>query len=520
MSMMDRRRFVIASAATAATLKSFGQDTAALPTHTATLKLHPDKPGATVPPNFVGLSYETQQLSEPTFFSPANTGLVEQFRALAPHGVLRIGGNTSDYAFWKAAPNAVPPPRAKRPYKVGDPNPNLTYNVTPEAIHNLRGFLDATGWTCLYGINLGTNTPALAGEEAAYVHRVLGEKLEYFQVGNEADRFGSTIRDPATWNANTFFDEWLTFANAIREKVPSARFGLPDTAGNPEWYAVVVDRLLAMSSGCCGDEHVACDCAEPTFDPKRRPAVDALTHHYYWTGPPSNPNATIDRLLQPDPHVDKLYQDVHAAAVRLSAGEHAPVLYRMTEGNTCYRGGKPGLSDVFAASLWAADYLLKLASLGYAGVNLHGGEGQMVANSLGGTLPGEELMPDRAVPHPRPFYTPIADIDGKFIAEPVSFGMRFAQQFAGATMLGLDFDPGEVNATAYAAKLRDGHTVIAIINKDATRDLHLPLAKPGMARLTAPSLTSSEVIFAQLPSRDSTVVPAMSAIILDATRAD
>ena len=63
----------------------------------------------------------------------------------------------------------------------------------------------------------------------------------------------------------------------------------------------------------------------------------------------------------------------------------------MTEGNTCYRGGKPGVSDVFAASLWAADYLLELASLGYAGVNLHGGDGQMVANSLGGLGMGTVL---------------------------------------------------------------------------------------------------------------------------------
>ena len=119
-----------------------------------------------------------------------------------------------------------------------------------------------------------------------------------------------------------------------------------------------------------------------------------LQHHYYFTGPPSNPKATIDNLLHPDPHVDKLYQDIHAAAARLSEGEHRTVPFRMTEGNTCYRGGKPGLSDIFAASLWAADYLLKLGSLGYAGVNLHGGEGKMVADSLGGTLPGELLMKD------------------------------------------------------------------------------------------------------------------------------
>jgi hypothetical protein len=63
----------------------------------------------------------------------------------------------------------------------------------------------------------------------------------------------------------------------------------------------------------------------------------------------------------------------------------------MTEGNTCYRGGKPGVSDVFAAALWSADYSLLLASNDYLGVNLHGGTGKSVANSVGGFLPGDRL---------------------------------------------------------------------------------------------------------------------------------
>jgi hypothetical protein len=494
MNLMDRRRFLIATAATAATLKTFAQPAAA--TQPVKLTLHPDQPGAAIAHNFVGLSYETQQLSEPAFFSPANHTLVAQFRALAPHGVLRLGGNTSDYGFWKSTPDATPTLRAKRPYKVGDPPPDLIYDVTPEAVRNLRGFLDATGWTCLYGINFGTNTPVLAADEAAFAARTLGSKLEYFQVGNEADRFGSTIRDPKTWNANAYFDEWIVFAKAIRAKVPTAKFGLPDTAGNPAWYAAVVDRLLAL------DEH-------------ERPDVAALTHHYYFTGPPSNPKATIANLLQPDPHVEKLYDDIHAAAVRLGAGEHRTVQYRMTEGNTCYRGGKPGLSDVFAASLWAADYFLRLATLGYAGVNLHGGVRKYVAESLGGVLPGEELLADPNEPHPKPFYTPIAEIDGKFVAEPVSIGMRFAQQFAGATLVGVDFDAGDVNATAYAAKFPDGRTLIAVINKDATRDLDLAL--PGFRvaeRLTAEALTSTTVKFGPVAASRSMTVPAASAAIL------
>ena len=494
---MNRRRFLMTSAAAALTLRSYANASAqaASGAHSATLTLHTDKTGFTIPANFVGLSYETQQLSESSFFSSSNRELVTQFRALAPNGVLRLGGNTSDYAFFKSSPQATPPPRRKRPYKVGDPNPNLTYDVTPEAIRNLRGFLDATGWTCLYGINLGTNTPDIAAEEAVFVNKTLGERLEYFQIGNEADRFGSTIRDPRTWNANTYMDEWLKFADAIRARVPNAKFGLPDTSGNPEWYAVVVDRLIALSNP---------------------PRVGALTHHYYFGGPPSNPKVNINAILHPDPHVNKLASDISAAASRLGKAEHRRVSYRMTEGNTCYRGGKPGVSDVFAASMWAADYLLKLASLGYSGANLHGGEGKMVANSLGGTLPGEALMPDPHVPHPRPFYTPIADIDGRFVAEPVSFGMRFAQRFAGATLLELDFDPGAVNATAYAARLTDGRTLVAIINKDATNDLRINQPKwRTVETLTAPKLTSTKVILGSPANPHATIVPAASAAIFE-----
>ena len=58
------------------------------------------------------------------------------------------------------------------------------YPVTAEAVRNLAAFLRATGWTCLYGIGMGTNTPEHAAEEAEYVAKTLGERLQYFQIGN------------------------------------------------------------------------------------------------------------------------------------------------------------------------------------------------------------------------------------------------------------------------------------------------------------------------------------------------
>jgi hypothetical protein len=471
MKLMNRRGFLTTAAATAATFPTLRSIAQSSSSPGGSLKLHLGQPGSKVPLNFVGLSYETQQLSDPDFFSSANHGLIAQFRSLAPHGVLRLGGNTSDYGFWKPTPTSTPPPRAKREYKVGDPPPDLSYAVTPEAVGNLRSFLDATGWTCLYGINLGTNIPSLAAAEAEFVAKALGPKLEYFQIGNEADRFGTTIRDPKTWTVNTFLDEWLAFAKAILGRVPDARFGLPDIASDEHWFSTIGDRLADDPIR----KHVAC-----------------LTHHYYIGGPPSNPTMTIPRILKPDPHVPEVASIVRTAASKLGTR------WRMTEGNTCYRGGKPGVSDVFAASLWAADYMLTLASLGYAGVNLHGGDGQMVANSLGGRLPGDDMVKDDPANHPHPYYTPIAHIGSKYVPEPVFFGMQIAQLFAGTQIIPVDIESKPSTLTAFAAKLSDtseANIQLVVINKDEAQrfSVNLPV-EPRTIRVTsAPSLASNDV---------------------------
>ena len=79
-----------------------------------------------------------------------------------------------------------------RPSINGQPRNDLSYPIAPAAIHNLRKFLDETGWTCIFGLNLGTGTPANVADEAAYVAATLGPRLEYFQLGNEVELFAPT----------------------------------------------------------------------------------------------------------------------------------------------------------------------------------------------------------------------------------------------------------------------------------------------------------------------------------------
>ena len=79
-----------------------------------------------MPADFVGLSYEVQQLTDPTFFAASNLGLVRQFKALAPHGVLRLGGNTSEFAWWKAAPGSPEPEHLRFPPSKAGPSHSIT----------------------------------------------------------------------------------------------------------------------------------------------------------------------------------------------------------------------------------------------------------------------------------------------------------------------------------------------------------------------------------------------------------
>jgi hypothetical protein len=412
-----------------------------------------------MPAGFVGLSYEIQQLKDPKFFSASNSGLIRQFRALSSQGVLRMGGNTSEFGWWKPSPDSPEPTHPQTRVVAGEPQPQY-YPVTAEAVNNLNAFLRATDWTCIYGLNLGTGTPERAAQEATYVAKTLGPRLEYFQVGNEVDLFSSHLRDPETWNPQAYLRQWLTFARAITAALPGARFGMPDVASRMDWLTEIA-------------------AAWPTIE--NPPKIVCLSHHYYFGGPATNPKVNIPNLLSPQSAATVQ----HMADVAKAAADKVGVPLRMTEGNTCYRGGKPGVSDVFAAAMWAADYALHLAVNGYTGVNLHGGSGPSVANSVGGSLPGDELLrqqgetPEKIATHPHPFYTPIASFGAEYTLEPVAYGLKFAGQMIGGTFfkddLSARLQASGVDATAYAATFRDGELRVMILNKDADRELIVDL---------------------------------------------
>jgi hypothetical protein len=405
---MNRREFVAGAAALAAAsrLHAQGASSAAL-TFGA-------KAGSAVPADFAGLSYESAQLANPSFFSPANKGLINLFRELAPVGNLRIGGGSSEFTTFSDT-GALP--GSPVPFEVFGPDTSKTVKkgtvTTALALHNLRGFLEAVNWGCLYGLNLGQGTVENAVSEARAAYSILGPRLIAFQIGNEPDSFRNRYR-PATYTPDDYIAEWLRFHDAIHEAVPDAQFAGPD----------ISNKLAYLT-------------AFAAMAPKH-PDIVLLTSHYYAMGPASNPEATLDNLLDPDPKLTTLKRrDLH---IIQEARETAHLPYRMSEGNSCWDGGKPGVSDTFASALWAAGYMMECMRRGWAGVNFHGGG--------------------------RGFYTPIAGAPSTgFEQRPEFFGIQFAQRFAGAKVIETTLTGASPRIDAYAFEHPGGHRELAVVNK-------------------------------------------------------
>lgn len=470
MTTLDRRTLLASGAAFAGTAAFAG------PAGRAELKLRPAETLNDIPADYNGFSVETAQLADPLVYDAGNVSAVAIYRRLSPNGVLRIGGNSSEFCWWKATPGAQQPViTAKGHGRADNYMPQHFTAITPEAIDNLRGFLDATGWNCVYGLNFGTGSPERDAEEAAYVARALGPKLLYFQIGNEPDfyRDPNNLLRPAGWDFPDYLNEWTAIAEAIISRVPNAKFGGPDVGSSADW----VVRFAQAAPKRLGNR------------------IIGLSGHYYAEGPPNSPDATIANLLKTDPRIAERMDAI------IPAAKAAGLAFRMAEGNSCYRGGKPDMSNALASALWGGDYMLDMAARGCKGINFHGGPGSQIANSLGDKLPGARNAADMEIARLGTFYSPIAgNRSVGFSARPLFYAMMLVERFAGLKMIGTKFDAAGANAHAYAATSEGGFR-IAVFNKDAARDLSLRVDLAGhkakaanLWRLTGPALDATKAI--------------------------
>jgi ricin-type beta-trefoil lectin protein len=270
--------------------------------------------GAGVSNQFAGFSYEKQMVGE-DLFSTSNTRLVNLFKLLGPN-VLRVGGNTVDETTW---------------------NPNgaggSSSEIAPADVSKLAAFLSATGWKVIYGINLKTNSVSNAVSEATDAAKTLGSNLLAFEIGNE----------PMFYDSESQYESsYASYQKAIAAAVPGAVF---DGPGNPS-----TDWVPSFAS------------AESTANLK------VLALHYY-VGAASG--ATVAAMLASTTASGSVPGQM-ATMQQAQQGNHIPA-WRVTEGNSFYNGGAPGVSNVEAAALWALAFQQQIAAHGGWGINYHGG---------------------------------------------------------------------------------------------------------------------------------------------------
>jgi hypothetical protein len=403
---------IISTASNAAPTSGNPQPTPSGPMTDASLTVT-TTPAGSIGSAFAGLSYEKASMQEP-LFTASNADLIGLFKRLGT-SVLRIGGTSVDENVWTAnGPGGTPG------------------QIAPSDVASLAEFVKATGWQCLYGINLGgaatgATTPALAAAEVAYAAEQFGASLLGIEIGNEPDAYG----DPGSyfagnWSLSEFLSLWGQFRSAILASAPAVGITGPAASYNVSSWTIPFGQAVTRNE------------------------IDLLTQHYYRANGQSA-SSTANFLVTPDPTL------VTELVTLNSGAQNIGVPFRISECNSFYHGGAPGASDSYASSLWVIDFLFDCAQGGATGTNFHGG----------GDGDG---------------YTPIADLNGAVVgARPEYYGILFFALSGQGTLLTTQLTAGSLNATAYAVLTSAGDMNLVIVNKDQNENLQLTAQLPQAA---------------------------------------
>jgi hypothetical protein len=310
---------------------------------TVAVTTHPEKPGYTIAPNFLGLSFEIwDAINNPRLADP----VLEQFLVNLGPGVLRFGGNTADGHWWN------PTTRVKR----SDGAPV----ITNADFQTLFAFSRAVGWPVIYTVNLVNLQPDTAAGEVQALAAAGGSSLLGVSIGNEPDHYVSDGVRPSGWGWTQLHTEWDSYAAAIQARTSGIGF-------------VGLDGCCAPALGWL-----------PAFVSAESPRLVLGAHHIYpeWVGATAGTNyfPSIADLLSAG-----TTSRVTGDAVELYQALGGKVPLRITETNSVASGGTTGVSNVFASTLWGMEHMFTLAEHGVVGVNFHGSLSGGIYQPLDGT---------------------------------------------------------------------------------------------------------------------------------------
>ena len=271
--------------------------------------------------------------------SALDPGFLQLLRNLAPGGggVLRIGGDSSDWTWW-------PVPGMSKP---GGVRLSLTPNWTTVA----KSVAAAIHGRLILGINFEADSSKLAAyEENELLAHVGSAEIDGFELGNEPELYASFPWFKAADGQHVYgrargYDvgDYLSDFSRVAAALPHAPLAGP-SSGSANWLADLSTFVT------------------------HEPRVSLLTVHAYPTKKCGKLTHVSASQLFETASLQGLANEI-GSWVQVGAAHKLPL--RVDEMNSVSCGGEVGLSNSFAPALWALDMLPRLVQAGVTGVNFH-----------------------------------------------------------------------------------------------------------------------------------------------------
>lgn len=286
------------------------------------------EPGASVPQEFLGLSFEDSSLRQVAAYAGGGN-MLTFLRSLGP-GVLRFGGVSADTRTgWTDAQTPLPSWASSA--------------IDPEDLGELGRLASESGWKVLLTVGLGHYEPLAAAREVASAQAQLGSSLEGVELGNEPNSYALHGLRGEPWTFVQYDEQVAAYRSAIEALAPGVPLAGPDSSGSSAYESWGLGEAI-----------------------DQRPAL--LTGHHYPLGCEQHPSPSIERLLSPVTRARELGSLRRYVAI----AREGQIPFRLDETNSVSCGGTPGISDTFASALWATGYLAQAMSAGVSGINFHG----------------------------------------------------------------------------------------------------------------------------------------------------
>lgn len=314
----------------------------------------------TVPGDFASFSYEVSCVV-PMFQhagGPRATfvALLQNLKAAArslrgPN--IRIGGNSADESVFLPPSTPLPP---------GD-----KYRITPA---DFAAYLAAVPlWNGTF--TPGLNFRAAGGDPAFAVAHVRGLAaavpldspfIDGFEIGNENDLYFENGIRPSNYDAATYAKEWARVVTALAAPAGSGGGGVP------------MPRVQALTFGVGPPAKDGFDSAVAGTLTRTDAISSASWHHYPLSVCPagSGKRNSIYSLLSNTAADKGVYGRADSIAAYAAAARARGTRFFIGEGNSFSCGGEAGISDAFAATLWALDAMFVRAQVGVSRWNFHG----------------------------------------------------------------------------------------------------------------------------------------------------